>query len=128
MANSNYADSVYSPKLPADVYPDGTPNLAPIHPGEILALDLMEPLGVTAYQLHKATGLTENHIGQIIHGKRGITAATALRLAAYFGTSPTLWTNLQSNYEIRRASSRIGEQVAHIVAHPRAEVAAAGIA
>ena len=83
----------------------------------------MEPLGVTAYQLHKATGLTETHIGQIIHGKRGITAATALRLAAYFAytsTSQPLWTNLQSDYEIRRASAKIGEQVARIVAHPRA--------
>ena len=93
MVSTNHLE-FHPPTSSADIHPDGTPNLTPIHPGEVLALDLMEPLDITAYQLHKATGLTEAHIGQIIHGKRGITAATALRLAAYFGTSPTLCDKL----------------------------------
>ncbi len=75
--------------------------LNPIHPGEILKEDFMEPMALTAYALAKAIGVPQDRIGKIIHGKRNITADTAIRLADYFGNSAEFWMNLASHYELR---------------------------
>jgi antitoxin HigA-1 len=74
-----------------------------IHPGEILQLDFLEPMGITAYRLSKDIGVTQARIGEILAGKRSMTADTALRLSRYFGNSAEFWLNLQMQYDLRRA-------------------------
>lgn len=71
-----------------------------VHPGEILELDFLEPLGITAYALAKAIGVDQTRISQVIKGKRSITADTAIRLSRYFDTSPEFWLNAQSRYDL----------------------------
>src|ERR1700761_4860509 len=83
----------------------------PIHPGEHLA-DEMRELGITAAELSRQIDVPVNRITGIIHGQRGITADTALRLGHWFGTSPQFWMNLQQLYELRLAESEIGAQIA----------------
>ena len=83
----------------------------PIHPGEHLAEELRE-LGVSAAELSRQIDVPVNRITGIIHGQRGITADTALRLGHWFGTSPQFWMNLQQLYELRLAEIEIGEQIA----------------
>ena len=83
----------------------------PIHPGEHLADELRE-LGISAAELSRQIDVPVNRITGIIHGQRGITADTALRLGHWFGTSPQFWMNLQQLYELRLAESEIGEQIA----------------
>lgn len=73
---------------------------APIHPGEILFLEFMEPLGLSQNRLAVALGVPPRRINEIVNGKRGITADTAVRLAAYFGTTEQFWMNLQSQFEL----------------------------
>ncbi len=73
-----------------------------IHPGEILQEDFLEPLGLSAYRLAKETGLSPTRIGQIIHGKRSITAETALRLSKFFGNSAEFWLGLQIEHDLRQ--------------------------
>jgi antitoxin HigA-1 len=87
----------------------------PIHPGEHLAEELRE-LGITAAELSRQIDVPVNRITGIIHGQRGITADTALRLGHWFGTSPHFWMNLQQLYELRLAESEVG---AEITALPR---------
>ena len=83
------------------------PTLEPIHPGEILMLDYLEPLGITQHRVAVAIGVPPRRINEIVHGKRGITADTALRLARYFGTSERFWLNLQSRYELEVERDRL---------------------
>ena len=86
-----------------------TDKIAPIHPGEVLLEDFIEGFGITQNKVAVAIGVPPRRINEIVHGKRGITADTAIRLARYFGTSEEFWMNLQSNYELRwqrRAGSR----------------------
>lgn len=83
----------------------------PIHPGEHLAEELRE-LGVTAAELSRQIDVPVNRITGIIHGQRGITADTALRLGHWFGTTPQFWMNLQQLYELRLAESEIGSEIA----------------
>ena len=71
-----------------------------IHPGEILNEEFLAPFGITQYRLSKDINVTPRRINEIVHGKRAITADTALRLAKYFNTSPQFWLNLQSKYEL----------------------------
>lgn len=71
-----------------------------VHPGEILQLDFLEPLGITAYALAKAIGVDQTRISQLIKSKRSITADTAIRLSRYFNTSPEFWLNAQSRYDL----------------------------
>ena len=85
----------------------------PIHPGEFLIDELME-IGITATELSRRIGVPPNRISQIIHGKRDITADTALRLGKFFGTGPELWMNLQKTYELDQAKSKIGEKIRKI--------------
>ena len=81
--------------------------MTPIHPGEILQVEYLEPLGVTQHRLAVAIGVSPRRINEIVHGKRGITADTALRLARYFGTSDRFWLNLQSRYELELERDRL---------------------
>lgn len=74
--------------------------LEPIHPGEILKYDFMDPFGLSATALARAIGVTPARINEIVRGRRGITAETALRLARYFGTDARSWLNLQDRYEL----------------------------
>ena len=82
--------------------------LEPVHPGEILKRDYMEPLGLTATALAQAIGVTPARISEIVRGRRGISAGTALRLARYFGTDARSWMNLQQGWALERAA-RDGE-------------------
>ena len=82
----------------------------PIHPGEILMEDFVEGFGITQNKLAVSIGVPPRRINEIVHGKRGITADTAIRLALYFGTSEEFWMNLQSNYELRIQRRNLGEQ------------------
>lgn len=93
-------------------------NMRPIHPGEHLREEL-ETLGVSARQFAKVLGVPVNRITGILKEQRAITADTALRLARYFGTTPEVWLNLQSAYELRRARQVTGKQIERAVT-PRA--------
>ena len=84
--------------------------VAPIHPGEHLAEELME-LGMSAAELARKLDVPTNRITGILNGQRGITGDTALRLAHYFGTSPEFWLNLQSLYELRVAQRKVGKSI-----------------
>lgn len=75
----------------------------PIHPGEILREEFMEPLGLSQNALARELGIDPARINEIVRGKRSISADTALRLARYFGTTPELWMNLQSRYDLEMA-------------------------
>jgi len=77
--------------------------LDPVHPGEVLKHDFMEPFGLSATALAKAIDVTPARINEIVRGRRGITAATALRLARYFSTDAQRWMNLQDRYELALA-------------------------
>jgi addiction module HigA family antidote len=66
-----------------------------IHPGEILLEELLKPMGITPYRLAKDTHMPAARVSEIIHGKRGITADTAMRLSRYFGNSPDFWMGIQ---------------------------------
>ena len=81
--------------------------MTPIHPGEVLLVEYLEPLGVSQHRLAVAIGVPPRRINEIVHGKRGITADTALRLARYFGTSERFWLNLQSGYELELERDRL---------------------
>lgn len=74
--------------------------MPPIHPGEILAEEYLGPLGVTQHRLAVDIGVPPRRINEIVHGKRRISADTALRLARYFGTSERFWLNLQGRYDL----------------------------
>ncbi|HEY8624035.1 MAG TPA: HigA family addiction module antitoxin [Casimicrobiaceae bacterium] len=80
-----------------------TRKLDPIPPGEILREEFMRPLGVSITTLARDLDVPSNRISEIVNGKRAITADTALRLGKYFGVSPEIWLNLQSDYELRLA-------------------------
>ena len=85
--------------------------LAPVHPGEILLKDFLEPLGLSQYRLAKGLSVPPRRINEIVLGKRSITADTALRLARFFGTSDRFWMNLQARYDLEMQSDLIGNQL-----------------
>jgi addiction module HigA family antidote len=74
--------------------------LPSIHPGEILKEEFLEPMGISQYRLAKDISVPPRRINEIVHGKRSITADTALRLGRYFGMSPQFWLNLQTRYDL----------------------------
>ena len=82
-----------------------------VHPGEILQEEFLKPLGVSQYRLANDIGVPPRRINEIVLGKRGITADTALRLGRYFGTSPQFWMNLQARYDLEMQSDPIGNQL-----------------
>jgi len=84
----------------------------PIHPGEILLEEFLKPLGISQYRIAKDVGVSPRRINEIVHGKRSITADTALRLALYFGTSARFWMNLQTGYDLESEKDRLGSRLA----------------
>jgi len=83
--------------------------LEPIPPGEVLAEEFMAPHGLSQNRLARDIDVNPARVNDIVHGRSAITAAIALRLAKYFGTTPELWLNLQSDYDLRRARWRLAE-------------------
>jgi len=92
----------------------GTAIIPPIHPGEVLLDEYLGPLGVSQYRLALAIGVPPRRINEIVHGKRGISADTALRLARYFATSERFWLNLQGRYDIEVERDRLATALAEI--------------
>ena len=88
----------------------------PIHPGEILLEEYLKPLGISQYRLAKETSVPPRRINEIVHGKRSITADTALRLARYFGTSERFWLNLQTHYDLEVEKDRLADRLEEEVA------------
>src|SRR3990172_2138157 len=89
----------------------------PIHPGEILLEEFLKPMGISQYRLSQGIGVPPRRINEIVHGKRSITADTALRLARYFGTSERVWMNLQSRYDLEVEKDKLGRRLEKEV-HP----------
>ena len=85
--------------------------MPPVHPGEILMDEFLKPLGVSQYRLAVDTSVPPRRINEIVHGKRAITADTALRLARYFGNSESFWMNLQTRYDLEVQRDRMGERL-----------------
>lgn len=90
---------------------DRSDKLAPIHPGEVLMEDFIAGFGITQNKLAVSIGVPPRRINEIVHGKRAITADTALRLAKYFGTSAQFWLNLQTQYDLDLAEDRVADQI-----------------
>ena len=88
-----------------------TQMIAPIHPGEILLEDWLKPMQLSQYALAKAIGVPARRINEIVHGKRAITADTALRLGRYFAVNPQSWLNLQSHYDLETAQLNLGDRL-----------------
>ena len=85
--------------------------LDPIHPGEILLEEFLEPMQISQYRLAKDISVDPRRINEIVHGQRSITADTAFRLGRYFGMSPQFWLNLQSHYDLEMLQAESGEQI-----------------
>jgi len=77
----------------------------------VLLEDFLRPMEITQYRLAKGTGVPRRRINEIVHGARGITADTALRLARFFGTSEQFWLNLQNRYDLERERDRLGDRL-----------------
>jgi antitoxin HigA-1 len=88
-----------------------TPKLVPIHPGEVLLADFLEPLELSQYRLAQDISVPPRRINEIVHGVRAITADTALRLARYFGTSDRFWLNLQARYDLEVQRDALGARL-----------------
>ncbi|MCF4005727.1 HigA family addiction module antitoxin [Corynebacterium uropygiale] len=88
-----------------------TKDFPPIHPGEVLSEDFLKELGMSQYRLAQEIHVPARRINEIVQGKRGITADTALRLGRFFGTSSEFWMNLQSRYELDVALDRNEDEV-----------------
>ncbi|SCY84335.1 HigA family addiction module antitoxin [Desulfoluna spongiiphila] len=86
----------------------------PTHPGKILFEEFMKPLGISQSRLAKDLGVPAMRINKIVHGKRSLSADTALRLSRYFGTSPEFWMNIQSHYDIEMAKITLGDTLAEV--------------
>ncbi|MBN2001170.1 HigA family addiction module antidote protein [candidate division KSB1 bacterium] len=82
--------------------------MEPIHPGEILKEEFLDPIGISQYRLAKDINVPPRRINEIVHGKRSVSADTALRLGRYFNMSPQFWLNLQSHYDLEIESDRLG--------------------
>ena len=97
--------------------------MSPVHPGKILFDEFLQPMGISQYRLAKDTSVPPRRINEIVHGKRAITADTALRLGMFFNMSPQFWINLQGRYELEVAEdnlkNRLNKEV-HIYKAPHA--------
>ena len=94
-------------------------DIPPVHPGEILKADFMAPLGLSVSALSRAIGVPRTRLNDIVLGRRGVTADTAMRLARYFGVGARFWMNLQSHYELEVAEEAYGDRLDREV-RPRA--------
>ena len=92
--------------------------MPPIHPGEVLLEEFLKPMGISQYRLAKDISVPPRRINEIVHGKRAITADTALRLSQYFGTSERFWMNLQTRYDLEKEKDRLGDRLTKEI-HPR---------
>ena len=88
-----------------------TSKMHPIHPGEVLLHDFLEPLGLSQYRLAHDISVPPRRINEIVHGTRSVTADTALRLARYFATSERFWLNLQARYDLEVERDRLGDRL-----------------
>jgi len=85
--------------------------LPPIHPGEILREEFLEPMGISQYRLAKDISVPPRRINEIVHGKRSVTADTALRLGRFFGMSPQFWLNLQTRYDLEMTEDLLEDRL-----------------
>ncbi|HWW93342.1 MAG TPA: HigA family addiction module antitoxin [Vicinamibacteria bacterium] len=92
--------------------------LPPVHPGEILREDLLKPLGISVNRLGRDLRVPVTRVSEIVNGRRGVTADTALRLARYFGTTPEFWMSLQAAYDLDLVQRDSADRIARDV-HPR---------
>jgi addiction module HigA family antidote len=88
-----------------------TTRQAPVHPGEVLLEEFLEPMGISQYRLAKDISVPPRRINEIVHGQRAVTADTALRLARYFGTSDRFWLNLQTSYDLDVERDKLGDRL-----------------
>jgi addiction module HigA family antidote len=88
--------------------------IEPVHPGETLKLDFLEPLGLSPITVAKACGVPRTRIERLVRGETAVTADTALRLARYFAMSPAFWLNLQASYDLRCAAANARDEIAKI--------------
>jgi antitoxin HigA-1 len=95
--------------------------LPPVHPGEVLKEEFLDPMGISQYRLAKDISVHPRRINEIIHGTRGITADTALRLSRYFGTSERFWLNIQMLHDIEKQKDVLGSRLDKEV-HAQAKV------
>ena len=86
-------------------------DMAPIHPGIILLEEFLQPMGISQYRLAKDTSVPARRINEIVHGKRSITADTALRLGRFFNMTPQFWMNLQSRYDLEIAEDSLADRL-----------------
>ena len=83
----------------------------PIHPGEILLEDFLKPMQISQYHLAQAIGVSPRRINEIVHGKRGVTADTALRLGRFFGMEAQFWMNLQTRYDLETTREALADRL-----------------
>jgi addiction module HigA family antidote len=88
-----------------------TAKMAPIHPGEILLTEFLEPMGISQYRLAKDTGVPQTRIADIVHGRRSVSPDTALRLSRFFGMSDSFWINLQAHYDLEVERDRLAGEL-----------------
>lgn len=86
-------------------------DMAPIHPGTILFEEFLQPMGISQYRLAKNTSVSARRINEIVHGKRSISADTALRLGRFFNMTPQFWMNLQSRYDLEVAEDNLADRL-----------------
>ena len=89
----------------------GKSKIPPLHPGEVLFEEFLKPLKISQNQLGRCLGVSPRRINEIIHGKRSVTADTALRLACYFGNSPQFWLGLQMDYDLDVETDRLSHSI-----------------
>lgn len=99
-------------------------DIPPVHPGEILKQEFLDPYGLSQYELAKRIGVPAPRINAIVLGKRGISADTALRLGRFFDNAPEFWLNLQNHYDLVRAADEAGEEIDRAIAIRVDELAA----
>jgi addiction module HigA family antidote len=97
--------------------PTVDPELGPIHPGEVLLEEFLRPMGISQYGLAKSIGVDPRRIGEIVQGKRAVSADTAVRLGLFFGVEPQIWLHLQARHDLELTVRDHGEAVARQV-HP----------
>ncbi len=88
-----------------------TSKIPPVHPGEILMEEFLTPMGISQYRLAHDISVPPRRINEIVHGTRGVTADTALRLGRYFGISPQFWLNLQGHFDLEQEQDRLGDRL-----------------
>jgi addiction module HigA family antidote len=98
---------------------DRLPN---IHPGEVIQEEFLIPLGMSKYRLAQGLGITPSAVGEILAGRRSVTAATALRLSRFLGCSPEFWMGLQAQYDLEEARRDLGEALDRIQPYPRPDL------